>query len=146
MNNGPTEAAAPDVPSARSSRLAGDIVLLTLFMIAWGVPVALLAQGRWGQSGLISAVLAGLVCCSGSWLGLFAASHWLRMHPVNGMLLGILCRMGAAFVAGAFAVTAGWSFGFPECLLANYLFSLVVDTILAVRTAKKSLRPAGQSN
>ena len=57
------------------------------------------------------------------------------------MLLGLSVRMGVAMVA--MVVAAGqqrFGTGFPECLVANYLISLVFDTLLAVRMLKQATR------
>ncbi|MBM4002002.1 MAG: hypothetical protein FJ295_01750 [Planctomycetes bacterium] len=99
-----------------------------------GVLIGFAAVNWWGPAATTSALLASLICIAGSILGLMVGSLVTGPQAVNGLLLGLFCRMSLALGAGMVAMIGGkGGNGFLECLVANYLFSLAIDTVLAVR-------------
>lgn len=126
------------VSSVRTYRYVAGLIF---GQVVSGAAIGAVAIRFFGEAVIPYAVAAALVCVVGSIFGLLLSVRFTGPQSVIGMLLGLSVRMGVAMVA--MVVAAGqqlFGTGFPECLVANYLISLVFDTLLAVRMLKQATR------
>ncbi len=107
------------------------VVLLALPIFAW------VGHSRSGTAGIFAAAVAAGICWGGAFLALLL-SGWLRsgQNAVNGVLAGMLFRMGVPLVAGmALHWQGGWlaEAGVFGMILAFYFVTLIAETLLALR-------------
>jgi hypothetical protein len=112
------------------------VVLLALPVFAW--------VGHWrsGTAGILAAAVAAGLCWCGAMLALLLAG-WLRngQQAVNGVLAGMLFRMGVPLVAGLALHMQGGSLaeaGVFGMTLAFYFVTLIAETLLALRLVAPS--------
>jgi hypothetical protein len=103
-------------------------------------------HGAISPTALTAAGIAGGICWSAAVLGLTCT--WLGnvLHsPVQGLLGGMLFRMGLPLVAIMALLQSGGQFGaagLTGTILGVYLVTLVVETALAVRMVPPEARTA----
>lgn len=141
----PSAESPTSVSDARDLRVRttpfGSIAGLLAGQIVGGAIVGWFAVQAFAETGLRAAFAATAVCLVGSIAGFLLSVRFTGLKSVIGMLLGLSVRMGVAMAAMAFAVGQQlFGTGFPECLVANYLISLVLDTLFAVRMLKQPIR------
>jgi hypothetical protein len=99
--------------------------------------LGLLGYGRSGWSGIAAAATAGLVCWLSASLALVSLFVSQRLKaPVQGVLVGMIFRMGLPLAAGMAlneAVPLLADAGVFWMILGLYLVALVVETLLSLR-------------
>jgi len=111
---------------------------LTLAVLVFSVPIAWVADARHGSWGLAATAVAGGVCWLGAVLALWITWQFSGAGPVavQGVLLGMLFRMGLPLAAGVALTTSGGALaqaGVFGLILAFYLLTLPLETWLSVR-------------
>ncbi len=130
-------------PEASSLRaLVAPCVILALAIFPLAVIVAAVNGGGLSGRSLLVALFGGGVCFVAAALGLLSTYLGTQLGaPVQGVLLGMLARMGLPLVAlvGLPKVNAELaSGGLMPTILCVYAVALVVETVLAVRMVPKS--------
>jgi hypothetical protein len=124
---------------ARSSAksLLASCALLGIVIAPFSVLVATVCRRELSGASLFVAAVAGGVCWFAASTALTAT--WLGNRfqaPVQGMLLGMLFRMGVPLAAVVGLPQAGGVFaanGLAVTILGVYLAALLTETLLAVR-------------
>jgi hypothetical protein len=134
----PVEKTTAKSQESRSSvmRLVGSCAVLCAAVAPVAVLIGALAAGNL-REGAFSALVAAGICCLASSLALVVG--WLGnvLHlPVQGVLVGMLFRMGLPLMALLVLPQSGGplaSSNVAPTLLGVYLVTLVVETALALR-------------
>jgi len=124
------------VPASRPSLmgLAQSCALLGVGLVSVAVVIACVVSGGVSTPALQSAALAGGICWAAATFALTATfvGNWLQA-PVQGMLAGMLFRMGLPLTAILVANTTSARPGTAVTILSVYLVTLVAETTLALR-------------
>jgi len=118
-------------------RLLGSCALLAVVIFMAALVVAAIACQGFSTESLICAFLGGGVCCVAACGGLATTYFGSRWHlPVQGILLGMLLRMGlplAVLIALNQTAASSPVRGIGPTILGVYLIALTLETVLAVR-------------
>lgn len=134
--------------SAKGSWLSliGACALLFAVVAPAALITAVSLEKSLSTQALLNAALAGSVCYVAAALSLVATFVGNRSgYPVQGLLLGIGCRMGLPLVA-LIAFSGRGTLG--ATLVVVYLLALIADTILTLRMspANSTVRRNGDSH
>jgi hypothetical protein len=114
-----------------------SIGVLAVVIVPAAVLVAAISNGGLSAPALTSAGIGGAICWLAGTLALTATFLGNRFQaPVQGMLVGMLFRMGlpmAALVAVSQSAGLRAMTGLSSTILGVYLVALVVETLLALR-------------
>ena len=116
--------------------LVGACALLAAVLVPAGLAIGWAVAQRLDTFVLQAALLAVGICWLAGALALAAAHFGNRAGlPVQGLLLGILFRMGLPLAAGAAfnQIAPLAKTGFFSMILGVYLCALVVETLLSVQ-------------
>lgn len=117
--------------------LFGSCALLALVLAPPAVLFGWYGYTKYGPSAITAALVAAAICWSAASLALIATFIGQRMNcGVQGILGGMLFRMGLPLAAGLYLHNAGGPLaeaGIFSMILGLYLCSLVVETILSLR-------------
>ena len=114
-----------------------SVLALAVAIVPAALLVAVVCSRGMSPTSLTNAGFAGTICWLAGSLALAATFLGNRFHaPVQGMLLGMMFRMGlplAALVAVSQLESLREMTGLPTTILGVYLVALVVETVLALR-------------
>lgn len=117
--------------------LLTSIALLALAMVPVAGLVAAICNRGLSASALASAAVAGVICWLAGASALTATFLGNRFSaPVQGMLVGMLFRMGLpllALIAASQSQTLRGMTDLATTILGVYLVALAIETLLAVR-------------
>jgi len=130
------------VSSPRKPQLIASCLWLSLALLLAFPLFAWYGFSQHGNTGLLVAAIAGGVCWLGATLALICSAMFRgQQQALNGMLLGMLFRMGLPLGTGVilsqqvgFLAEAG-IFG---TILVYYLLALVVETLLSLRHVEQA--------
>ncbi len=130
--------------------LIGSCALLLAIVAPAALVTAAILERSFSWQAVSIAAMAGGVCYFAAALSLVATFVGNRYgYAIQGLLLGMLFRMGLPLVAligfGPSSSKSGGTLG--ATLVVVYLLALIVDTILALRMtpAKNIARPNGET-
>jgi len=130
--------------------LFGSCAILALPIVPVAIGAATVANGVFSLPAATAAAIGGGVCWLAGSLALVAVYVGNRMElPVQGVLTGMLFRMGLPLAALIVLPQLGGVFGVPGLavtILSSYLIALVAETLLAVRMIPKQLVPRRAAN
>jgi hypothetical protein len=138
----------------RPLRLGACCARLVGAMLLWAVPVSALAYERFGVNGLWASLVAGVVCLAAGLLALVATAVFRGPNAALWSLaFGLAFRMGLPLGCGLYLsrsqplLAEAGVFGL---IVAYYLFTLVVETLLSLRLTRSltqsSAPAAGNAN
>jgi hypothetical protein len=117
--------------------LASSLALLIAVIAPVALVVAVLYQRQLSAQALLDAAVGGTICWLAASFGLIATFLGNRLQsPVQGMLIGMIFRMGlplAAVVGLPNVHGLLGSRGITTTILGVYLVALVAETLLALR-------------
>jgi hypothetical protein len=120
--------------------LAACCARLTGALLLWAVPVSLMAYQRFEVAGLWASLVAGVVCLVAGLLALVATAVFRGPNAgLWSLAFGLAFRMGlplgcALYLSRSQPVLA--DAGVFGLIVAYYLFTLVVETLLSLRLTR----------
>jgi hypothetical protein len=124
-----------ELPSV--ARLVGSCAVLAVPVVSVAIGAATVANHGFSSDAALAAAIGGGICWLAASLGLVAVYVGNRIElPVQGVLVGMLFRMGLPLAALVLLPQPGGVFGVPGLavtILCSYLVALVAETLLAVR-------------
>jgi len=119
--------------------LVQSCALLGVGLVPVAIAVACAATGEVSSAALASAALAGGICWAAATFALTATyvGNWFHA-PVQGMLAGMLFRMGLPLGAIIAANASTAPRGAVVTILGVYLVTLVAETALALRMVPRT--------
>lgn len=137
-----------NVPASRPSLmgLVQSCALLGIGLVPVSVAIACIVAGGVSSAALASAALAGGACWAAATFALTATfvGNWIQA-PVQGMLAGMLFRMGLPLAAIIATSSSAALPGAGATILGVYLVTLVAETALALRMVPASAASRSQS-
>jgi hypothetical protein len=126
--------------------LAASCAVLAVVLTPVALGIAALCHRGLTETAWLAAAVAGGVCWAAAALALvsgFVGNRWDL--PVQGVLLGMLFRMGLPLAAVVFLprLLGAWAAeGLARTILGVYLSALVAETLLALRMFSPPARAA----